>query len=99
VTDSTKWKLKYAASIVVCVGVAMAIRGLAITLAHAQSTPPPKGLFAEVATSVDGATVRRIRDREEDVVCYVATGIPKAGYGTEGRNVAISCVRLFVVNP
>ncbi len=71
----------------------------AVHAALAEGAPPPKGLFAEVAISVDDATVRRIRDREEDVVCYVATGIPKAGYGTDGRNVAISCIQLTVVNP
>lgn len=39
-------------------------------LAHAQ---PVTGIYAETSTAVDGVTVRRVRDRGEGVVCYVAS--------------------------
>ena len=90
-------------AILFALGLALGAWFNAILAAHAQGAPSPKGLFAEVSTQVDGASVRRIRDREEDVVCYVATGQTKAVYQglwfPAGPTVSISCVRLTVVNP
>ncbi len=60
--------------------------------AHAD---PSRGLYFEEATSADGVTVRRLRDRSEDVLCYVVVGPQTAGdpyHGrVHGKNVAISC--------
>jgi hypothetical protein len=95
--------MKLDTAIVVAFSCVVPFAVVTLPSARAQAPVPPKGLFAEVATQVDGATVRRIRDREADVVCYVATGQTKAVYQGEwfpvGPTVAISCVRLFVVNP
>jgi hypothetical protein len=58
-----------------------------------------KGLFAENSTTVDGVKVRRIRDREENVVCYLATERGDGAYQKYPRPPAISCVQVVVVNP
>lgn len=50
------------------------------------------GLFAEQVTSADGASVRRIRDTTNGVVCYLASN--REGYSVNGGRVAISCVAL-----
>lgn len=53
------------------------------------------GLYAEKHTAVDGISVRRVRDTEEGVVCYVAVGVVPPGRPdmVGGQSAAISCLR------
>lgn len=44
------------------------------------------GLFFEESASANDVTVRRLRDRGEGMICYVANG-----WSTYNRTVAISC--------
>lgn len=58
------------------------------------SADPSGGLFAEASTKVDGVTVRRVRDRDERIVCYVASTPPVFGRSfAAGHTAAISCLR------
>jgi len=56
-----------------------------------------QGLFMEKSTFTDDVTVRRIRDTEEGVLCYIAIGhtdsVPGVSGMFHGKNPAISCVR------
>lgn len=69
----------------------------AVTCGAAVAGATAGGLYAESATSVDGVTVRRVRDTEEGVVCYVASGSivsdQTTSYSFRGRLPSISCVR------
>lgn len=51
------------------------------------------GLYAEHSTSVDGVTVRRVRDTTEGIVCYVAVGHSWVGGYNTSPGVGISCLR------
>jgi len=77
------------------------LAAVVLSPASAQGTAPPKGLFAEASITADGATVRRIVDPENGVVCYLTTsGWHIGGYvGGQGSLVAISCVRLHGADP
>lgn len=71
--------------------------GVLLTRVMDARADPNSGLYFEETTSADGVTVRRLRDRSEDVVCYIAIGpqvgrtISYYGFVLQGKNVAISC--------
>jgi len=81
--------------------VALFVAGLALSLstlvplsptipaAHAQE----HGIFAEAAMAADGVTVRRIRDRETGIICYVARRGGPSDLADIRAGVAISCLR------
>lgn len=54
---------------------------------------PFGGLWWEAHTAADGVNVRRMRDAESGVVCYVASGHQGSrDLYAVGRHVAISCI-------
>ena len=69
--------------------------GILLTRVMDARADPSRGLYFEEAAGTEGVTVRRLRDRGEDMVCYVVTGRQVSGdyhlYTDNGRNVAISC--------
>lgn len=58
----------------------------------ASALPVGDGIYAEQSMAADGVTVRRVHDRGQHVVCYVASGRTTDGRGLDGRAVAISCM-------
>ena len=62
---------------------------LTLPLAHADT---PAGIYAESSMRVDDATVRRVRDRSNGVVCYLVTNYAYA-QAPYGRTVAIDCLK------
>ena len=71
--------------------VALAVIGR-LTVTHLAYAGEERGIFAESSMAADSVTVRRIRDRENGVVCYVANGAGPPQYGRP-NGVAISCVK------
>ncbi len=73
---------------------------LAIALAiPATALAVDPGLFVEKSTATDGVTIRRIRDTEEGVVCYIVVGKTQSDIGPtahsfRGSSPAISCVKV-----
>lgn len=71
--------------------VALAVIGR-LTVARLAHAGEERGIFAESSMAADSVTVRRIRDRENGVICYVASGSRHPDYGNP-NGVAISCVK------
>ena len=63
-----------------------------LTLLGSVNAQPNPGLYSETSTRVDDATVRRIRDTSNGVVCYLVTNYAYA-QAPHGRTVAIDCLK------
>lgn len=65
--------------------------GVLVALACPASAAPP-GLYAEHSTTMDGVTLRRVADKANGTICYVASARSPV-YGGTSVAVSVSCVR------